>query len=174
MTNNYDISEFYPRWLVDKAFCDWFDWDESSIYSTFEKFNKLASLHDSYWCGLFTYMDNSANIIISFDAFWNEKIAKHPGPMIRDWPFLVIKIEKVYQITCHSDLDNGTTIAGVKSEIIPESVKEGSIDARLIKTVVEDAGGGCIEIVHQESIRILLFDCIGNLIKLPEEMKVMN
>jgi hypothetical protein len=191
MTEKQKISELYPQWLIDNGFGDWFEW-KNGMYSTFDKFLEFATLHDSYWCGLFNYLDNSVNLILSFDAFWNQEIANHSGSKVKDWPYLIIKLEKVYNITFDSNLDCGYTIGDVKSELVNEQQKEdliaiferqkvlnsrlveNLIESKIIKTRIEDVCGGFIEILHQESIRLLLIDANGLRIELPTEMKILK
>jgi hypothetical protein len=191
MTEKQKISEIYPQWLIDNGFGDWFDWKDG-IYSTFDKFFEFATLHDSYWVGLFNYLDNSVNLILNFDAFWNQELTNHPGPKVNEWPFLIIKLEKVYNIIFDSNLNCGSTIGDVKTEIINDSQKEILIDnfekqtvlnpklgenlieSTIVKTRIEDVCGGFIEILHKENIRLLLIDVNGVRIELPTEMKILK
>ncbi len=191
MTEKSKIAESYPEWLIINGFGGWFD-KQDGIYTTFERFLEIATLHDSYWVGLFNYIDNSANIILIFDAFWNQDIAKHPGSKVKDWPYLIINLEKVHNIIFNSNLDCGITIGDVKTELVNDNQKEifidsfakqkilnqklaeNLIDSKVVKTRIEDVCGGFIEILHNEIIRVRLYDSDGNQIDFPDEMKVLK
>ena len=186
-----NIKDTYPQWLINLSFDDWFDW-KKGIFSTFSRFLEYATLHDSYWCGIFSNLDNSINLIVNFDAFWNKEIANHPGPKVDEWPYLIIKLERVFNLTLDSNMDCGTTIGELKTELISDDQKEKIIDnigqqylinskiaenildKKVSKTMIEDVCGGFIEIIHTEPIRLLLYESNGNLIELPEEMKVIK
>jgi hypothetical protein len=191
MTNKETETELYPKWLTEKAFSDSFDW-ENGTETTLNKFLEFATLHDSYWCGLFNYLDNSVNLILNFDAFWNKELANHKSAEVKEWPYLIIKVKKVFSIIFDSDLTCGTTVRECKTELIDNVEKEKYIDIsnsqkiisgklaenilddNIYKTLIEDVCGGFIELVHKQQIQILLIEENGEIIKLPEELKIVK
>ena len=161
MLSNESILEEYPQWLTNNAFIDGFDWENVNI-SSFEKLLDLMTLHDSYWIGAFSYLDNSTNLIINLDAIWNKELLGYlPEEETGEWPYLIIKLEKTYNIIFDSDIDCGTTIADVKTEILN--------DSKIVKTKIEDVCNGFIEILHDEIIKFQIFDTKANIIELPNK-----
>jgi hypothetical protein len=179
--------ENYPKWLKELSFGDCFDWEES-IRTTFSHLLEHITLHDSYWCEMHSYADNSLNLIINFDAIWNTEILGHKGPAVKEWPYLIIKINRYLNLISNSNQDCGTIIAIAHSELIENDViekfqsnfdKNGLINPKLIKnlitvkvnkTTIEDVCGGFIEILHDESINVLLYSADGNLISFPDDL----
>jgi hypothetical protein len=185
---NY-LKDTYPIWLVEKSFGDWFDWN-LGLYSTFERFLEYATLHDSYWCGIQSYLDNSANLIINFDAFWNQELADHTSSKVKEWPYLIVKIERVFNVEFESNETYGGTIGDVKTELISTEQKdsfiesicsqnilnpkiaENIIDNEIYKTKIEDVCSGFVSIIHTKTIRLLLYNAEGELINLPKGLLV--
>ena len=181
--------ELYPKWLTEKTFSDSFDW-KNGTETNLNKFLEFATLHDSYWCGIFNYLDNSVNLILNFDAFWNKELANHKSSKVKEWPYLIIKIEKVFNIIFQSDMTCGTTIGECKTELIENIEKEKYIDISdsqniingkladnildddIYKTIIEDVCGGFVEIIHKQKVQILLIEENGEVIKLPSELKI--
>ncbi len=189
MTEKETDAELYPKWLTENAFSDSFDW-ENGTETTLNKFIEFATLHDSIWCGIFNYLDNSVNLILNFDAFWNKELVNHKSPEVKEWPYLIIKLNKVFNIVFDSDMSCGTIIGGCKTELIENIEKEKYIDISdsqkiisgkladnildddIYKTIIEDVCGGFIELIHKQKIQLLLIEDNGEMIKLPTKLNI--
>jgi hypothetical protein len=189
MSETNFLKDTYPNWLVEKSFNDYFDWNHG-LYSTFEKFLEYGTLHDSYWCGIQNYLDNSVNLIVNFDAFWNQELAEHPSSKVKEWPYLIIKVERVFNIEFESNEDCGGTIGNLETELITlenkdsflESIcsqnilksqlAESIIDHEIYKTKIEDVCSGYINLIHTKTIRLIMYNSEGEIIGLPKELLV--
>lgn len=189
MTERNFLKDTYPIWLVEKSFDDCFDWHQG-LYSTFEKFMEYGTLHDSYWCGIQNYLDNSVNLIINFDAFWNQELAEHSGSKVKEWPYLIIKVERVFNVEFESNEDCGGTIGNLETELISLEKKEAFvesicaqnilnsklaesvIDSEIFKTKIEDVCSGYINLIHTKTIKLLMYSSEGEIIDLPKELLV--
>jgi len=174
------IGEQNPEWLSRKSFDDSFDWS-NSLKTNFALFFEYVTLHDSEWKTINLTAVNETILSIQLDAFWNKEYALKTENT-DNWPFLIIKIPNVLNIS-YNNVDYMTTIGNSSSEridrieienimeiltrskLFPEEFYNRLIDCKsLCKTKFEDVYGGNIEILHEEEILILLMESDGTYI----------
>jgi len=173
------VNQHNPEWLSIAAFNDTFDWTKS-IKTTFTTFFEYVTLHDSYWQTINLTVTNETILSIQLDAFWNKEYISTDNT--DNWPFLIIKIPNVLNIS-YNTVDFATTIIETSCNIItsedierligtltesnlfPKKFYDRLIDCKEVnKTRFEDIYGGNIEILHSPEILILLLDEKGNYI----------
>jgi hypothetical protein len=174
------VGQHNPEWLSIAAFNDTFDWTQS-IKTTFSIFFEYVTLHDSYWQTINLNVTNETILSIKLDAFWNKEYTLK-FEETNNWPFLVIKIPNVLNIS-YSTVDFATTIIDTscllipseeiekligtltQSQLFPKEFYERLIDCKEVnKTRFDDVYGGNIEILHSAEILVLLIDENGNYI----------
>lgn len=172
--------EHIPDWLSISAFNDSFDWSRS-IKTKFPTLFEYVTLHDSFWQAINLNITNETILTIKLDSFWNKEYTLHSGDY-KDWPFLIIKILNVLNIS-YNTIDFATTISNTssvtiendeiekligqisESRIFPAKFYERLIDSKEIqKTRFDDVYGGNIEFLHSPDILILLLDYKGRYI----------
>jgi hypothetical protein len=174
------VGQHNPDWLSIASFNDTFDWTKC-IKTTFVTFFEYVTLHDSYWQTINLNVTNETILTIQLDAFWNKEYTLK-FENTDNWPFLIIKIPNVLNIS-YNTADYATTIVGTsctvieteeiekligtltQSNIFPKEFYERLIDCKQVnKTRFDDVYGGNIEILHDSEILILLIDENGNYI----------
>jgi hypothetical protein len=167
-------------WLSIASFNDTFDWTKS-IKTTFSTFFEYVTLHDSYWQTINLNVTNETIFSIQLDAFWNKEYTLK-FDNTDNWPFLIIKIPNVLNIS-YNTVNYGTTIVNTsctiiesteiekligtltQSNIFPKDFYDRLIDCNQVnKTRFDDVYGGNIEVLHDSEILILLIDENGNYI----------
>ena len=118
------VGEHNPEWLSKAAFNDTFDWSKS-IRTTFSTFFEYVTLHDSYWQTINLNVTNETIPSIKLDAFWNKEYTLK-FENTDNWPFLIIKIPNVLNIS-YNTVDFATTIVdtsctSIKAEEIEELI----------------------------------------------------
>lgn len=168
------VGQHNPEWLSLAAFNDTFDWTKS-VKTTFSTFFEYVTLHDSYWQTINLTVVNETILSVKLDAFWNKDYTLKLDNS-DNWPFLIIKISNVLNIS-YNTVDFATTIDGTSCTLIKTEEIEKLIDSltqsnlfpmdfynRLIdckevnKTRFDDINGGSIEILHDSEILVLLVD----------------
>jgi hypothetical protein len=89
--------ELVPLWLKRALIDDLLPWDIARP-TTVETFLRQYTLHDSYWIGLWVTPGLGADAVIRWDAYWSEGRIPHPGPIVAEWPVLVIRLRRLYAI----------------------------------------------------------------------------
>jgi hypothetical protein len=169
--------EKYPPWLADKVFTS-FDWTEATNTSL-QELLQVITLHDSGWYRTFLEKENSWVLIIQLDAIWNKSFCHN----LEDWPFLIIKFQKVFcsfqdfdehDLAYHiisgvemvtiggKDFDDWmdfTKIAGfLPLDILQNIQKEGTVTRTEITTIY----GGSLSLVHTAVVEVLLYSEQGS------------
>ncbi len=165
------------HWFSNAILNDTFDWAKS-FKTTFEIFLKYVSLHDSYFVIIKYNATNEIIISIELDAYWNSKYTLKTRE-IKDWPYLIIKIQNVFNISLNSlthetIIDDASTENISKNEIdrligpltdsmlFPQDFYNRIIDCKeIVKTRFEDILGGNIEFLHEPDIYVLLIEKNG-------------
>ena len=174
------IGQHNPDWLSNAAFNDTFDWTKS-ITTDFSTFFSYVTLHDSYWQTINLNVTNETILSIKLDAFWNKGYTLK-SDNTDNWPFLIIKIPNVLNIS-YNTIDFATTISDTsciliegeeiekligtltESNLFPKEFYERLIDCKEVnKTRFDDFLGGNIEILHSSEILLLLLDENGTYI----------
>ena len=138
-------------------------------------------MHDSYWQTINLNVTNETILSIKLDAFWNKEYTLKIENT-ENWPFLVIKIPNVINIS-YDTVDFSTTIVDTSCVVIEKEeiekliriLPQSNIFPKLFyyrlkecnqinKTRFDDVGGGNIEILHDSEISVLLLDEKGNYI----------
>ena len=159
-------------WLSVAIFSDSFDWNKA-IKTTFLEFFDFVTLHDSFWQTISLNVTNETILTIQLDVFWNKEYCQI-SENTNNWPFLVIKIPNVLNIS-YNTVDFATTIVGTSSTVIPinevnnylQNLSESRLFPKefgerlrnckqLHKTRFDDVYGGNIEILHESEILVLL------------------
>ena len=174
------VGQHNPDWLSIAAFNDSFDWNKA-LKTTFPTFLEYVTLHDSYWQTINLNVTNETILSIKLDAFWNKEytLKEHNTD---NWPFLVIKIPNVINVS-YNTVDYATTISDTssvkiqaeeielligiltESQLFPKEFYARLIDCKEVyKTKFDDIYGGNLEILHGADIYLLLIDEDGNYI----------
>jgi len=172
------IGQHNPDWLSNAAFNDTFHWTKG-FKTDFSTFFNYVTLHDSYWQTINLNVTNETILSIKLDAFWNKDYCLK-SDNTDNWPFLIIKIPNVLNIS-YNTIDFTTTISDTSCILIKEEEIEKLIETlttsnlfpkgfykRLIdckevnKTRFDDIYGGNIEILHSSEILLLLIEENGN------------
>lgn len=129
--------------------------------TTVASFLDAYTLHDSYWIALLS--DGwAAHLVIRFDAFWTGGRVPHPGPVVAEWPILVLTLPRLARVEL--DLQD----AGIGEAIsVPHEADNG-----LVTTLIHDHVGGSAELVHSMNIQVHCFDSEGT--SLPLAPGAMN
>lgn len=109
------VGQHNPEWLSIAVFNDNFDWTRC-IKTTFPTFFEYVTLHDSYWQTINLNVTNETILSIKLDAFWNKEYTLK-FENTSNWPFLVIKIPNVLNIS-YDTVNWETTIGNASSTTI--------------------------------------------------------
>jgi hypothetical protein len=114
-------------------------------------------LLDSAW-------ENTATVVIQWDAFWNKDLTPYPGDTCSSWPILLIQILDVLRV----EYDNYDDIGGVQRTIsdLETQTKNGQYVSEIM-----DVYGGKVLITHMGIFRILCYDVNGTHlnVQMPQE-----
>ena len=150
----------YPTWLGNDLINDRLPW-EKGLQISFSEFTTKYTLHDSYWIGLFYDVGNLASviIIINWDAVWLPDSIVLSTSKVKDWPFLIIKIDKVKEVST-SDYFNDDypnwSICDYQIELI---------DKKYL-LVISSCMGGDVEITFSGETTFLALDRDRNILNI--------
>ena len=144
MNSEDDCDELdYPDWLYRELVEDYLPWEQGRKIN-FTEFNKKYTLHDSYWIGIFLNVayDQTATLVIQWDAVWlPDEVAKSTS-IVNDWPYLFIQLKKIEQFST----SNYGDIGGLPRSISDCEFEE--IDGKKF-LAIDDVFGGQTNIIYQ-------------------------
>ena len=103
------------------------------------------TLHDSCWIGLYLQPNFEAVALPRWDTFWTGGRVPYPGATVADWPLLLVRFERVYQVftTYPTAEERGAfeglpeTVSGAESARVSPGERESLLD-----TILRAPGGG--------------------------------
>ena len=137
------------------------------------------TLHDSYWYNTYIDGENAWVLTISLDAIWNKEFCHN----MEDWPFLIIKFQKVFcSFQDFGEHDgNYRTIGGVEvatiggkefndwmdytkiAGFLPLDILQNlQAEGGLMRTEITTIYGGTLSLVHALTIEVLLYSEQGS------------
>lgn len=152
-------TEYYPAWLWQSLFENNLPWNEAKDYSIRE-FSAKYTLHDAIWITLTQDLayDNTAILVIRWDAFWLPDEISQNTSIVKDWPILFVKVESVQQISFLGYKD-----INVQRGIDRDEIEE--IEGRQV-WVIHDHYGGSVEFVFSGKTWFLGLDRSKSLLKI--------
>lgn len=157
---DFDESEYYPKWLGQSLLLDDLPWDNATVY-TVQVFLEKYTLHDSLWVNLIYDVanDNQVTLVIMWHAVWlPDEIAKSTA-LVDDWLLLFIKLENVRQVSTLGYEHVSNIHRGIGTAEIEE------IEGRKI-FVIHDHYGGSVEIVFDGASHFLALNAQKELLKI--------
>lgn len=148
-----ELERYYPEWLSNGLLWEEFPWDQA-VRTTMERFLDRYSLHDSGWITLKVdaQYGGGALAVFRFDSFWTSGRIPHPGPHVAEWPILLIRFSRLFELRLEDYEPGGggwpRTISHAQTE---------AWDGRC-RTGIWDIYDGRCELVHAKPIDVL---CIG-------------
>jgi hypothetical protein len=152
-TNENEVdSGDYPTWLGQSLLEDDLPWEAASIYSVREFLDRYT-LHDSNWVTIHydVAYEAQATLVIMWDSFWLPDEIAQSTSVVRDWPLLLIKLERVRQLATLGYED----INGMPRGISTAEVEE--VEDKFV-FVIHDHYGGSVEIVFNGIAHFLVLN----------------
>lgn len=168
----------FPAWLGERLFTNDFPWEESTL-TTFPELLHRVTFHDGYWHGYFPALDcGSVVLVVQPDAIWNPEFCHRQ----QDWPYLIIELPRAMSVLQHaapSDYTTNTITDVVSAPVDAARFQEWVEFAKVYdllpvnffdfqplaapfhRTEVNLFLTGALSILHEASIRLLLYSSTG-------------
>lgn len=163
-------------------------WDNARI-TTMAEFLERYTLHDSCWVRFLADPDGTAEVLLKWDTHWTDGQLPY-STETKNWPLLIIMFEKLYQACFNGEDMVWNTVGTAFSNVITDQQKESwlallpdetglphlrfVLEDSLHHTVIEDVGGGRVDLFHSAQVRILCLDEVENAIDIPWEGVAKN
>jgi hypothetical protein len=164
--------EYVPLWLKRALIDDRLPWD-SARETNVATFLKQYTLHDSNWIGVWITPGSGADAVIRWDAFWSEGRIPHPGPLVAEWPILVIRFPRLYAIKSppeRSDYHDSGIASASSDDVRSGSLFEAETippDDHLVETIVQGHFGTTVQLVHGKDVAVLCMTAEGSPLAIP-------
>jgi len=148
-----DLEPYYPEWLSRGLLWEEFPW-EQAVRTTMEQFLNRYTLHDSGWIApkADAQYRGGGLAVFRFDAFWTQGRIPHPGSRVAEWPILLIRFSRLFELRLHDYEPESGGLSRTISHAETEAV------GGRCRTRIWDLFGGCCELVHAKPVDIL---CVG-------------
>ena len=125
--SQFDLSDYLPDWIYRAIVRDSLPWQEGKK-CPFEEFDKTYTFHDSSWVGLFAGIafNNSLTLGVIWDPYWVPDEVHRSTPIVKDWPFLFVKIDNVLEIDTGTieTIDHSRNISGTEFYRLDDGVRQ--------------------------------------------------
>ena len=151
---------YYPPWVLSGIVEDELPWDKGRKMNL-KCFLEEYTLHDSYYVGLFYNPAYTNNITLTFqwDPIWLPCKMAPKTSLVKDWPYLFIRIEDVEQSSTwgYKDYDDINRAVEIAEYVEVDSRKLFSIG---------DVFGGNLQIAFSGDTCFLALDKDGKVLEI--------
>ena len=142
----------HPGWFYEALVEDSFPWSDGVMMS-FKEFSQKYTLHDSYWIGAFLNIayEPTVTLAIVWDAVWLPDTIQESTPVVGDWPYLLIQLSGVEQVSPSQDEDAIEACRTISGHEVVE------VDGKKVLSI-DDVYGSQIHIVYRGQEVFLALD----------------